>query len=304
MPVTRKLRTSRGTAQGPRIKPVPVVISKKKYGGKRRKPFRGFTAVQSQTIAKAIGRAEETKYYAVQLAENLTLDPSIHTMGADIQCLAPQIPQGTGSHQRDGSKVSPVRSYVDVVATFNQNFPSGVQNPAIMTAKEIYVVMYLLSPKQQKTWTQYRNDPVNYTGLLDDGQTGAVGFGDTGGASPSLTTNTKFLQYPINQTRHRLIRKKVIKLVRNDGGMNSGTLPSVGTNLPSSVWKGRFYFRLPKLSYDDSPTSVTGGFPTNACPVIMFGYCNADNTTTPVPQSADYNWLSVTARLHCWYKDS
>lgn len=296
----RKLRRP---GQGATVKAVPVVITKRRgYGGKRKKPFKGFSAVQSRTIAKAIGRSEETKYVAYQLAENLALDPAIHTIGTDVMCLAPQITVGTGEHQRTGRKCAPVRSYVDVVATFNQSQPEGVQNPAIMTAREIFVVMYLLTPKQQKTWTQYRNDPANLTELLDDGAGNAVQFGASDGAG-GYTTNTKFLQYPIEATRHRLIRKKVIKLVRNDGGMNSGTLPSSGTNLPSSVWKGRFYYRLPKLMYDDATTSVTGGFPVNACPVMMIGYCNADNGTTIQP-AGGYNALSITARLHCWFKDS
>lgn len=300
MPVRRKLRPVRA-GQGSTVEPVKVVIAKKRgYGGKAKKPYKGFSAVQSKTIARAIGHREETKYFAQQLAENLALDPAIHTMGTDVLPLAPVITVGTGEHQRVGRQCQPFKNYIDVVATFNQQ--SINSNPAIVTAREIYVAMYILAPKQQKTWTQYQADGDNLLQLLDNGDGTAVQFGAPDG-SGGYTTNTKFLSYPIESTRHRLIRKKVIKLVRNDGGMNTGTTPNTSTNLTSSVWKGRFYFRLPKLTYDDSASSTLHGYPANTCPVMMFGYANADNGTTIQPDPG-YNALSITARLHCWFKDS
>lgn len=276
-------------------------VRRAQYGGGRRKAphLKGFSKVQARSIVKAIGRKEETKYMATQLALNLALDAAIHTPGTDVMPLVPNIRAGTAENQRVGRKVTPTKCYVDVAVTFNQQNAPGTTNPAIATAREIYVVMYLIKSKTQRNWQHWVAAPdaqTNY--LLDDGQGNSVPFGSN---DPSLgfITNTSMLQYPVDQSEFTLVKKRIVKLVRNDGYMNS--TPGVSTNLVQSAWSGRFYFKLPKLIFDDSAATM-GGYPTNANTMLAIGYANADNGTTVVPDG--FNAISVTARAHWWYKDA
>lgn len=273
-------------------------VRRAQYGGRRKSPhLKGFSKVQARSIVKAIGRKEETKYMATQLALNLALDAAIHTPGTDVLPLVPAIHQGTGESNRVGRKVTPTKSYVDVTATFNQ---SG-SPPAIATAREIYVVMYLLKSKVYKNWQQWLAAPSPQTNyLLDDGAGNSVPFG-TNDPSLGYTSNTSFLQYPVDQSEFTLLKKRIVKLVRNDGFMNGTPGGATQPNLPQSSWSGRFYFKLPKLLYDDS-AAIQGGYPTNACVMMAVGYANADNATTIVPDG--YNALSITARAHWWFKDA
>ena len=276
-------------------------IRRRRYAVRGKKAhLKGFSVTQSASIMRAIGRKEETKYIATQLAINNALDPGIHTPNTDVLTLVPRITKGNDENQRVGRNVTPVKCYVDVVATFNQ-LPVG-ESVAVANAREIFVVMYIVSPKRYKNWAEWSSAPGPQTlYLLDDGAGNSVPFGFQDGAG-GYTTNTTFLSYPVDQSEYTLIKKKIVKLVRNDGFMNTGLGGQTTPNLPQSVWSGRFYYKLPKLIYDDS-AAVTGGYPTNSNVMIMFGYCNADNGNTTQPASG-YNALSISARAHCWYKDA
>lgn len=273
-------------------------VRRRQYGGKKKAPkFRGFTKLQSKSIARAIGRSDETKYAATQLLFNTALDAAIHTPGTDVVPLVPSIHQGTGENQRDGRRITPTKSYVDVFVTFNQNGAT----PAIATARELYVVIYLLKSKTYKNWQQWLAAPSPQTNyLLDDGAGNSVPFGMS---DPSLgyIADTRFLSYPVDISEFTQIKKRVVKLVRNDGFMNGSPGGATSPNLVQSAWRGRFYFKLPKLIYDDS-AAIQGGYPTNNCTMMAIGYCNSDNGTTVVPDG--YNAISVSARAHWFFKDA
>lgn len=272
-------------------------VRRRRYGGKSAPKFKGFTKQQSASIARAIGRSDETKYAATQLMLNLPLDAAIHTPGTDVVPLVPAIHQGTAENQRDGRKITPTKCFVDVSISFNENNTP----PAIATARYLYVVIYLLRSKVYKNWQQWLAAPSPQTNyLLDDGAGNSVPFGINDPTS-GFVSDTRFLAYPVDQSEFTLVKKRVVKLIRNDGFTNGSPGGATAPNLAQSSWRGKFYYRLPKLIYDDS-AAIQGGYPTNNCTMMAIGYCNSDNGTTVVPEN--YNAISVTARAHWFFKDS
>lgn len=282
-----------------------------RYGG-RRTQLKGFTATQSKSIMAAIGRSDETKYIATQIADNSWLDAPIHTPGTDILPLVPVITPGTGEFQRVGRKVTPTKCRVDITLSFPQ-YDLGSASPDVTAsqANAIYVVMYILRSKNYKCWNEYLNAPTpewNY--LLDDGAGNAVPFGYTvtpSSGSPYLATKNTFLQYPVDTSHYTQVRKKIVKLTRNQGFDRtavSGEAPHMG----ASYWKGSFTYKLPKLIYDDTERSPTNGFPSNANLMLAVGYTFQNNLWSQdqvggVSQTA-LPLLSFTARSHVWYKDA
>lgn len=282
----------------------------RRYGGRRTR-LAGFTKAQSNSIVRFVGRSDETKYYAAQLAVNSILDGPIHTPGTDILPLSPPIPQGTAEFQRVGRKVMPTKCRVDVSVSFPQ-VDLGTESPDITgsQANAIYVVMYIVRSKTFHNWSQYNTDGLEWQYLLDDGQGGSTPFGQT--ITPSsgptyLATNNQFLGYPIESSHYTLVKKKVVKLIRNQGFVRSA-VSGEAPNLAQSYWKGSFTYRLPKLIYDDTKGSLTGAYPTNSNLLLMAGYAFCDNLWSQdqvggVSQTA-LPLLSWTARNHVWYKDA
>lgn len=293
-PSTGKVRYVR------KLRKAPVMTKKRMTRLSKLKPL----------IKKVVRGQEETKYFSTQLALNQTLDGAIHTPGTDQLPLVPRIVQGTGSSQRIGSKITPTKCRVDVCATFSQLNPGITPtDPTINNANEIYVVMYILRSRRLKNWTDYRAT-TEYQRLLDNGDGTSNPFGSvvSGATTPFWTTDTHYLQQPVEKSAFYQVKKKVVKLVRNQGSMQDGTTGAI-PNLPSSAWKGSFTYKLPKLIYDDEPE--TGGgvepYPMNSCVFIAFGYALATNYGDAnivgdgaVPQPPA---LSVTVRNHVWYKD-
>lgn len=282
-----------------------------RYG--RKPALKGFTKLQSKTIMRAIKGQEETKYIATQLATQSLVDSAIHTPGTDILPLVPVITPGSGEFQRTGRKVSPTRCKVDVSLTFQQ-LDLGTPSPDITTAQAnaIYVVLYILRSKSYKCWNEYLNASTpewNY--LLDDGAGNAVPFGQlvTPASGPSFwATNTAYLQYPVDTSHYTLVKKRVVKLVRNQGMVRSA-VSGEAPNLNSSFYHGSFSYRLPKLIYDDTERSPSNGFPTNANLMLAVGYAFADNLWSQDqiagPNSqASMPLLNMTIRNHVWYKDA
>lgn len=285
-------------------------VRRRQYGGKRSKPLKGFTRLQSRTIRRAIGHSEETKYQATILATNQGLDPAIHTPGTDCMPLVPKIVVGTGESQRVGRKITPTRCRVDISASFVQSNVGAVSPPPYQQyAQHIYVVMYIVRSKQFKNWQQW-SQSTNWQNLLDNGDGTSVPFGyeitpTTGG--PFWTADTRFLQKPIETSEYTLIRKKVVKLTKNVGPTDSGVAGSAPMpNLPSTSWRGSFSYKLPQLEWDDT-NAGNGGYPSNANVMLMVGWVYADNLGTYYlvsgdPQAPD-SALSITATNHIFYKD-
>lgn len=282
------------------------------YRGKKT-VLKGFTRAQSNAIVKYVGRSDETKYFATQLAQNGILDAAIHTPGTDILPLCPPIPQGTGEFQRVGRKVTPTKCRVDISVTFPQA-DLGTPSPDITysQANAIYVVMYIVRSKIFKNWPLYQTDGLEWQYLLDNGQGASTMFGQqiTPPSGPSFyATNTQFLQYPIETSHYTLLKKKVVKLVRNQGFVRSA-VSAESPNLPQSYFTGSFTYKLPKLIYDDTKDVGTGTYPTNANVMLMAGYAFADNlwsedyVVAGSTTQASMPLLSWTVRNHVWYKDA
>lgn len=282
------------------------------YGG-RKTHLKGFTKTQSATIMRAIGHSDETKYVATQLAQNGVLDAAIHTPGTDILPLCPAVTQGTGEFQRVGRKISPTRCRVDISVTFPQA-DLGTPSPDITysQANAIYVVLMIVRSKNFKNWNEYLTDGLQWQYLLDDGQGNSVPFGQTvtPPSGPSfMATNTQFLQYPVETSHYTLVKRKVVKLIRNQGFVRSA-VSAESPNLSQSYFTGSFTYKLPKLIYDDTKDNGSGGYPTNANLMLMGGYAFCDNlwsqdyiTAGPTSQ-ASMPLLSWTVRNHVWYKDA
>lgn len=271
----------------------------------------------SKPVKRAIKRIvkgqEETKYIATQLMLNQSLDAAIHTPGTDMVPLVPLIKEGDQENQRIGRQVRPTRCRVDVHATFPQSNP-GLTPPVFQTsANEIYAVFYILRSKRRHNWTDFQGS-ADWQRLLDDGAGGATPFGLN--SAPAYGgfwfTNSSLLQYPINTSEFTLVKRKVVKLVRNQGNMLENN-PTAAPNMSQSAWSGSFYYKLPTLKYDDStnPVNPTAEpYPTNTCVFLAAGYVFANNingyNADPEgnPASAIDNSLSLTVRNHVWYKDA
>lgn len=269
-----------------------------------------------RVVKQQIMRNEETKYNATQLCLNRTIDPAIHTPGQDCFPLVPKIPQGNDYYQRNGRKVMPTRCKVDVSLAFSQPNPGQTPPAFSQYAQQIYVVIYLLKSKAEDNWFRFAQS-TDYMGLLDNGDGTYAPFGELvtppAPASTFWTADTSFLQRPIDNTEFTLLQRKVVKLTKNVGNIDTGVAGnSQVPNLPTSSWSGSFYYKLPTLNYDDSTTGVTlnGGYPTNTNVFMAVGWCYADNNgtyytdATVSTQMPPDQIVSVTARSHVWYKDA
>lgn len=285
----------------------------RRYGKRKTNALRGFTKQQTISLKRAIGRSEETKYQATVLCANQGLDPAIHTPGTDCLPLVPKILAGTGENQRVGRRVTPVRCKVDVNVSFTQSNlglqPAGP--PAYQSyAQHIYVVMFIVRSKSYKNYYQWSLSQ-NWQNLLDNGDGTSVPFGyeiTPSVGSPFWTADTRSLQKPIETSEYTLIRKKVVKLTKNVGMIDSGiTGQSQMPNLPSVSYRGSFSYKLPALEWDDTQTAF-GSYPTNANVMLMVGWCYGDNLGTyyftgeNVPSPPD-SILSLTATNHIFFKD-
>lgn len=292
-----------------------------------KKPAKPSKAV-TKYVKRTIRASQETKYVSAQLQQNNLLDAAIHTpwtsssVAGDILPLCPQLTEGTSEYQRVGRKVKPVRSYVDIVATFPQVIVGQVVDPSLPLTDEIFVTMYIVKSKVYKNYGIYQSQSASlpaptqpWQTLLDSGDvnTGSVPFGYlvTSGAGPTFyATDNSLLGMPINKEQYTLVKKKVVKLIRNNGMMTGDGQPGQAPNLPQSVWKGRMYYRLPTLIYDDTKGQTQlSGFPTNNNTMLMVGYtqCNNEPSYTVDGTGAiniPNNRLSISVRTHCWFKDA
>lgn len=289
-----------------------AAAARRRRGGRARYgkgAIKGFSKAQTNSIRRLIAKKEETKYWAKQLLQNQILDGAIHTPGMDQIPLVPNLVKGTDDYQRVGRSVIPTKCRVDIVATFPQVLQGNVVPSTMNNAAELYVAIYILRSKVLKNWETYKNS-TEYLALLDNGQGESTPFGyiqSAGGVTPFWTANTAYLQMPVEQSHFTLLKKKIVKLVRNTGGMFDGV--GTATNSLASSFKGSFTYRLPKLIYDDS-TTVTNptAFPTNTNVFMAIGYAYANNLDSAVSiegvENEDADRLSVTVRNHVWYKDA
>lgn len=279
------------------------------YGKSKVKALRGFSKAQSQSIRRAIGRTEETKYNASTLQVNRFLDPAIHSPGIDMIPLVPKIATGTAENQRIGRKVTPTRCRLDVNVSFAQTNPGAVAAPASQQrSQNIYVVMYVLRSKAYKNYYQWSQSP-NWENLLDNGDGTSVPCGYQTGATPFWTLTSEYLSKPVESSEYTLLSKRIIKLTKNVGMIDSGVAGnSQVPNMLNTSYRGSFSYKLPTLQYDDTNAVQFQGYPTNSNVIFALGWCYADNMGTfdvdaeGNPLAPDSS-VSLTAVNHVWYKD-
>lgn len=300
---------------------------KGRYGAKK-----ALSKPQRAQVKAIVRKQEETKYFAQQLQLQTNLDYPIHTpyggavgTASDILPLTMNIPVsggGIGSEAlRVGRKITPTKCYVDVELAFRQSTLGGAVDPSTLFANEIYVCMYIVSSKNLKNWTMYANQGTGAPGtanpffdLLDDGQGGTQAFAKVAVNTPPnpnvLYTDSSLLDYPINTEHYTIHKKKIVKLVRNVGQMSLDGTPGNAPNLPQSCWRGRFYYRLPRLIYDDTPTNVQfyGGYPTNSNVMLMCGSVLASGLSSTSSAGGVFtaldNPVTWSVRNHIWFKDA
>lgn len=281
----------------------------RRLGGKRSQ-LKGFSAQQTRTLLSAIGRNDETKYYAKDLLVNQALDAAIHTPGTDMVPLVPPIVAGTGESQRVGRTVAPTKCRVDINVAFRQSNLGTENLPSESYANQIYVAMYVLRSKVYKNWNQFQAS-TQYLRLLDNGDSTSTSFGYQTGTPPVWTADARDLMKPIETSEFTLLRKRIVKLTKNSGLVDSGPSATMATaftpNLQTTSYKGSFTYKLPKLQYDDTNTDMNG-FPTNTAVFLAVGYTYADNNSFiwyagGGPVAAD-DAITVSVRNHVWYKDS
>lgn len=290
-----------------------TVVGRVKSAGRGKKPAK-LTAPVKRAIKTIVKGQEETKYIAEQLLINQALDQAIHTPGTDMVSLVPKIAEGDQENQRIGRQVRPVRCRVDIHATFPQtNLGSTTIPTSQLQANEIYVVLFILRSKRRHNWTDF-SASTDWQRLLDDGAGSAAPFGlnSAAGYTGFWFANTSLLQYPVNTSEFTVMKRKVVKLVKNQGQMMDGT-PTTSPNMPQSCWSGSFTYKLPTLKYDDGTDPVrptAEPYPTNACVFLAAGYTPANNLSgyyvnpDGSPASALDDALSLTVRNHVWYKDA
>lgn len=289
-------------------------VRRRNYGKSKMKPLKGFNRLQSKTIRRALGRNEETKYSAIQLAYNNQVDPAIHTPGTDMLPLVPKLVLGTQENQRVGRKVTPTKCRVDINLGFAQTNVGGTSAPQYQDyANQVYVVLYLLRSKPYKNWQQFVASQ-SWANLIDNGDGTSTSFGyqvTPAGGAAFWTADTRDLQKPIETSEYTLLQKRIVKLTKNYGTIDQGLAAGSGLggqpNMPQTSYRGSMTYRLPELQYDDTDSNM-GGYPTNANLMLAIGWCYADNlgtygidaTGTPFPPNQLINW---TVRNHVWYKD-
>lgn len=283
-------------------------VRRRQYRGKALKPFKGFTKQQTLSIRKAIGHSEETKYQATVLQQNRFLDPAIHSPGIDMLPLVPKVALGTQENQRIGRKISPTKCRVELNVSFAQTNPGGTNTDTQNRAENIYVVMYVLRSKSYKNYYQWSQSP-NWMNLLDNGDGTSVPFGYETGTPAFWTVDTTYMSKPVETSEYTLIRKRIVKLTKNVGAIDSGVAGnSQVPNLVNTSYRGSFSYKLPTLQYDDTNTDQFQGYPSNANVVLAVGWCYADNmgtydvdsTGNPLSPASS---LTLTAVNHIWYKD-
>lgn len=282
------------------------------YRGKKRPTLKGFTALQSRSIRRVIGQSEETKYWSKDLLVNQKLDPAIHSPGTDIVPLVPVPVQGTAENERVGRKITPTKCRVDVSVAFAQTNPGGTSAPQSQSwANQIYVCMYILRSKTYKNYQQFTQS-TQWNSLLDNGNGNSTSFGYlvTPSSGPAFwAADTRDLMKPIETTEFALLKKKVVKLTKNVGMIDTGVAGNAQMpNLPQTSYRGSFSYKLPQLEFDDTASGAYAGYPTNSTVVLAIGWCYADNLGTYGIDATDNQFpvdqmISVSARNHVWYKD-
>lgn len=297
--------------------------STKKGKGNRRSRAKGLTKAMKKQVKSIVKAQEETKYHAEQLLTKYTLDWGIHTyadpsagtQNGDILPLVPSITEGDGSWQRSGAKIKPTKCCVDVEVSFAET-PLGL--PATnQFSNDIYVVMYLLRSKTHRNYRQFveATKAGDFIGdLLNNGDGTSKYFGDAMlvGSPPTsiVYSNATDLMLPVNTKYFTLIKKKVVRLTKNAGQSYGDGVPNA-PNTGKGSWRGRFYYTLPTLAYDEysQNTQYVGPYPTNNCTFLAIGSALANGLDSLSYQNGEIsgvlaNPMMLNVRSHVWYKDA
>lgn len=279
-------------------------------------------------IKNIMKRLEETKYHSEQLLDKYSLDWAIHTYGdpasstpnGDILPLVPRIPRGDDTWQRIGKYITPTKCSVNICVSLLQPPVGGTPYSALnLASNDIYVVMYMLRPKTSKNYRQMVTDasatvPNDFIAdLLDNGDGTSKPFGfitpnPAGGSF--IYSNVSDLHRPINKEYWHLVKRKVVKLTKNQGNTTYDTVSGEAPNLGKSSWNGSMSFKLPKLIYDDEAknTQVNGGYPTNCNMCLAIGAVLTNGNDSLAYNQGNIsgvldNPMQLSVRTHYYYKD-
>lgn len=291
MPVSLYKRVLRKKAGDPKYKSVYMKATSKKAQAKK----------FATRVKRVIGRAEETKYNATTIWDKATLDGAIHSIGlpgtnSDTMPLVPKIAVGTLEHERVGRKISPTKACIDV----NLSFTQTGDPPFAQATQQIFVHMFLLRSKTWKSYGKMQTDGGAYKNFADNGDSTSGAFGTQDG-SGNWFTNVLSFQRPVNTSALTQIKRVRIKLTKNQGIINGSAVPNAVTNLQTTSYSGRYYFKLPKLEYDDTDATHQG-YPSNCNVFVSVGSALSDNTDGL--SSANGGLITISGRLHVWYKDA
>ena len=256
---------------------------------KPRKP-RATKALRA-VVNKIVHGAQETKYvidaptvpnYSSDLT-TFTAFSSAVTSTAEIYAGIPELYPGSGSYERAGDMIQPMKAYTEFNVTLSTDND---------IASDRTVHVYMLEAVAVKALANYTAIPI--TLLLDNGQGGAGGFNG----------QTNAALYNVNGKLFRLIKHVKKRLVKGFGKVLGGTGATAGGTTavvcPTQTFHNfRIHHkRLPKtLKYENAGEY----YPTNFAPFFVIGYTMNFGGGDTASNLVD---VMVEARNHMWYKDS
>lgn len=241
-------------------------------------------------VKKIAGQTEETKYVAETLRDgNLAINFNSTINGSsDWYRAIPLVANGTGSQQRVGDKLRPVKCKLH----FNLRF-----TPDDDLTRDIYATVYVLNSKANKFYANEGANPTNWVGLTE--------FLDAGDGTKTIYPGTWLgSTFPINKEMFSLVKKKTVHLNKPSGGSDAaGVIGQFDGNGKGMYSVGHLHssftvdITCPTLfRYQDSVDKI----PNNFAPVWAIGYYYSDGT---LPDTTT-GLLSADVRTEMYYKDA
>lgn len=261
---------------------------RRKSRAPRRAPRRRAPLVK---VIKAVVRTEEkrmleTKYVAKDLlgAQHQPIKEVIVSGGSGSpptgSTLIPVIPQltvGSESHERQGTRVSPVSLKTQIAFNFDPDFAINWDG---------YVKVFFLTNKSVKD--QSMTQEIVPGDLLDVGNGTSVDW--TAGNGPLNN------QLPIKNEYWNCVAQKTFKMSKNVASTTGSATNTYATNVGHSSVQQSFSLKLPQtLVYPDGLLTT---YPTNHAIWLAMVYYASDGS------SYNGNVIRATVRSHMYYKDA
>lgn len=211
----------------------------------------------------------------------------------------PAIVEGSGSSERKGDRVNPVRHVSDLTLWFNNQVQDvSHSSPLDNCAWDITVHVWYGTCKRYKRQQDVLDNRVDLlTDLLEDGAGGTLRW-DGSPAAHEFPVNTEVFN----------VKHKKFRMFRPAGDQNTASVAGgVTTYFPSTITKQlRLSYKIPKvLKYADNGS----GEPEDYAPFVIVAYQHNDSTQAANGTGAEETvlWkpaLQMMLRNHIWYKDA